>query len=270
MNAQAAIENPGAHTPDTCAIIVAGGRGERFGDARGKQFVPLLDRPMAAWSLMAFAEAPSVGAIVVVCAPERFDEMRTEVVEPLGLPIPVSFAASGSVRQASCLSGLHAAANVLGDGQTKPFPFVAIHDAARPLITPDGIERVIDCVRTDVALDGAICARPAIDTLKVVQASSDSSDGASAPLITATPDRSLCWYAETPQVFRFQTILSAHEQAAEDGFVGTDDASLVERLGGHVAVVDPGCENLKVTLPGDKTIAEAILSARQHATTSCS
>lgn len=253
--------------PDTCAIIVAGGRGERFGDVRGKQFVPLCDLPMAAWSLKAFAEAPSVGALVVVCAPERIDEMRKEVVDPLKLSMPVLFAPSGSVRQASCFSGLQTISQQLAE---QSFPFVAIHDAARPLITPAGIERVIDCIRSNTELDGAICARPAVDTLKVVQAPQDASEKSTTPVIVSTPDRSTCWYAETPQVFRFETIFSAHKQAADDGFVGTDDASLIERLGGHVAVVDPGCENLKVTLPGDKTIAEAILSVRQHATTSCS
>lgn len=257
-------------TPDTCAIIVAGGRGERFGDIRGKQFVPLQGLPMAAWSLKAFAEAPSVGTLVVVCSPERFDEMREEVVEPLNLSVPVHFAPSGNVRQASCFSGLQALSRLQKQSLEHAYPFVAIHDAARPLITTAGIERVIECVRSNTTLDGAICARPAVDTLKVVQTSQGASETTKLPLIVSTPDRSKCWYAETPQVFRFEAIYSAHEQAAHDGFTGTDDASLVERLGGHVAVVDPACENLKVTLPGDKTIAEAILSARQQATTSCS
>lgn len=247
--------------PDACAVVVAGGRGERFGDARGKQFVPLCGRPMAAWSLIALDAAPSVGAVVVVCAADRVAEMREAVVGPLGLSVPVSFAPAGGVRQESCLSGLRAAAST-------GLPLVAIHDAARPLVTPEGVERVLARVRDDASLDGAICAHPAVDTLKLVAAPGDGAPGAAgegaagSPLIASTPDRSRYWYAETPQAFWLDRILDAHERAAAEGHVGTDDASLVERLGGRVALVDPGCDNLKVTLPEDLAVAEAVMARR--------
>ena len=122
-----------SRVPDTCAIVVAGGSGERFGDPRGKQFVPVAGLPMLAWSLLAFDAAPSVGLTVVVCAPERFDEVRDDVLSWLTLDKPVLLAASGAVRQASCLSGLRRVAAEKCGG------LVAIHDAARPCVRVDDI-----------------------------------------------------------------------------------------------------------------------------------
>ena len=229
---------------DTCAVIVAGGTGERFGDPRGKQFVPIAGLPMLAWSLLAFDACDSVASAVVVCAPDRFDEVRKGVLGRVDLSLPVCLAASGAVRQASCLSGLRAT--------PADAPFVAIHDAARPLVLPADVERVLARVRDDASLDGALLARPAVDTLKV----------APAGIVRETPDRSEYWYAQTPQAFRRGAIVAAHERAASDGFVGTDDCSLVERLGGRVACVAPTAENLKVTMPDDLAVAEAVLDGR--------
>ena len=233
-----------SRVPDTCAIVVAGGSGERFGDPRGKQFVPVAGLPMLAWSLLAFDAAPSVGLTVVVCAPERFDEVRDDVLSRLTLDKPVLLAASGAIRQASCLSGLRRVAAEKCGG------LVAIHDAARPCVRVDDIERVIARVRDDASVDGAILATRAIDTLKV----------APTGIIESTPDRADYWYAQTPQVFRLDVALAAHERAERDGFVGTDDASLVERDGGRVACVDSSRDNIKVTLPEDLAIAEAALA----------
>ena len=103
----------------------------------------------------------------------------------------------------------------------------------------------------DVA--GAICAAPSVDTIKVVDATG---------VIRDTPPRATLWCAQTPQVFCVDSLRAAHERAVRDGFAGTDDASLLERLGRPVAVVDPGCENLKVTRPEDLFLAEAILRER--------
>ena len=229
---------------DTCAVVVAGGTGERFGDPRGKQFVPLAGLPMLAWSLLALDAAPSVGSVVVVCSPDRADEVRSDVLGAIDLSVPVSFSPSGDVRQASCLSGLRAT--------PADAALVAIHDAARPLVLPADVERVLARVRDDASLDGALLAQPAVDTLKVAP------DG----IVEATPDRTDYWYAQTPQAFRRDAILSAHERAEREGFVGTDDCSLVERYGGRVACVAPSGENIKVTLPEDLPVAEAVLARR--------
>lgn len=229
---------------DTCAVIVAGGTGERFGDPRGKQFVELCGLPLMCWSLAAFDRAPSVARVVVVCAPERVAEVEKDVLSRIALAKPVVLAPSGATRQASVLSGLSSVPRDLA--------FVAVHDAARPLVDPGQIERVIAAVRGDDQVAGAILAVRTVDTLKLVEGTT----------IIATPDRSFYWAAQTPQAFRRRVLLAAHKAAARDEYEGTDDASLVERMGGRVLVVEGSRDNIKVTLPEDLAIAEAALERR--------
>ena len=232
------------HKADTCAVIVAGGVGSRFGDARGKQFVELCGLPLASWSVLAFDRAPSVGHIVIVCPAGRADETRRLVLMPLTLTTPVSFAFGGQTRQESVMNGLSA----LPEG----FELVAIHDGARPLVSVETIEQCLEAVREDATLDGAICACRCTDTLKLVEGSD----------IVATPDRSFYWCAQTPQSFRIPAIVAAHRAAARDDYVGTDDASLIERLGGRVRCVESPRDNINVTLPEDLAVAEASMRQR--------
>lgn len=229
---------------DACAIVVAGGSGERFGDPRGKQFVDLCGLPLMCWSIMAFDRAPSVGAIVVVCAPDRVAQVEKDVLSRLSLAKPVALAPSGATRQDSVRSGLELA--------PRDLPLVAVHDAARPLIEIEQIEACIAAVRADESLAGAILATRCTDTLKLVEGKK----------IVATPDRSFYWAAQTPQVFRRRALLAAHKAAAHEGYQGTDDASLVERLGGCVRVVESTRDNIKITLPEDLALAEATLQRR--------
>lgn len=239
--ARAGVAGPGA---DTCAVIVAGGSGERFGDPRGKQFVDLCGLPLMSWSIMAFDRAPSVGRIVVVCAPDHADQVEGDVLASLSLTKPVALAPSGATRQASVRSGLDAAPPDL--------PLVAVHDAARPLVEVGLIETAVGAVRSDQSLAGAILATRSVDTLKLVEGT----------MIVATPDRSFYWAAQTPQVFRRRALLAAHKAAEREGYQGTDDASLVERLGGRVRVVESTRDNIKITLPEDLALAEAALERR--------
>lgn len=234
----------GAQTaPDTVAVIAAGGLGLRFGDPAGKQYVELCGLPVLDWSVAAFAEAPSIAQIVVVCPAGRIAETAA-VVSQIEFDTPVTFVEGGDTRQQSCLAGIRAAGAC---------SFIAIHDGARPLIEPATIEAAIARVREDEGLAGAICAHPSADTLKVV-----GSDG----IVESTPDRSRYWAVQTPQVFRAEAVLAAHLAMLEEGFVGTDDASLVERAGGRVACVASPSDNMKVTVPEDKLPIEAILAAR--------
>ena len=228
---------------DTCAIVAAGGLGMRFGDPRGKQYVELCGLPVLDWSIAAFDEAPSVAHVVVVCPEGREPETRA-AVRRLGAHVPVTYVIGGATRQESCLAGLR--------GVPDGLPIVAIHDGARPLVDVATIEAVIARVRDDASVAGAICAHPSADTLKVVE------DG----IVVSTPDRSRYWAVQTPQVFRLETVLAAHEAAAAEGFVGTDDSSLVERMGGRVACVLGPSDNMKVTVPEDRRPVEAILSGR--------
>ncbi len=233
---------------DTCAVIVAGGSGERFGDPRGKQFVELGGLPLVAWSILAFDRAPSVGHVVVVCPQGRVSKMREDVLARLETCHEVTIAAAGPTRQDSVFSGLMAV--------PEQYAYVAIHDGARPLVEIGSIEACVAAVRENAEVDGAICASRSIDTLKVVD-----QDGR----IASTPDRSCFWCAQTPQTFGRSTILQAHEAALLEGFVGTDDASLVERRGGTVIVVESPRDNIKVTVPEDLAIAEGTLRNRAGA-----
>ena len=140
---------------------------------------------------------------------------------------------AGSIRQESAFSGLE----YVGDD----YEYVVLHDGARPLISPDLILHTINTVKGNFDCDGAVVAHPAVDTLKVVE------NG----VIMGTPDRSVFWNAQTPQVFRTGIYRRAHASALSDGCVGTDDSSLIERLGGRVLVVEGKRDNIKLTVPED-------------------
>ncbi len=233
-----------ARVADTCAVVVAGGLGLRFGDPKGKQYVDLCGLPIASWAILAIDRAPSVGHIVVVCSPEREEEMRRDVLGSISLTCEVTIAHAGATRQDSVRSGLAAV--------PREYPIVAIHDAARPLVTSETVEAAIARVRGDETVVGAICAARMTDTIKLVEDST----------IVATPERGFYWSAQTPQVFRTLDIVRAHALASRDAVVATDDASLIERTGGRVVCVESPRDNIKVTMPEDLAVARALMEHR--------
>lgn len=222
--------------PKTAAIILAGGTGERFGREGGKQLVEIAGKPILTWSAEAFDAVGDIGLIVIVCPEDRMDEYLKRAVDPFPFVTPVVMAPAGSIRQESAFSGLESIPD--------DFEFVVLHDGARPLVTPELILHTINTVKGNLDADGAVVAHPAIDTLKVVE------DG----VITGTPDRKYFWNAQTPQVFRVGIYRRAHASALSDGFVGTDDSSLIERMGGKVLVVQGKRDNIKLTVPEDYTL----------------
>ncbi len=233
-----------SRNPKTAAVILAGGQGERFGRPGGKQMFELMGKPLMTWSAEAFDAVGDVGLIVIVCPEDRMDEYCKLAIDPYPFVTPILLAPAGELRQESSFSGVSKV--------SEDFELIAIHDAARPLVTPELIMHAISTVKGDIAIDGAIVGYPAIDTLKVV------SDG----LIIGTPDRGAFWVAQTPQVFHASIIREAHATALAEGFVGTDDSSLVERVGGEVALVTGPRDNIKLTVPEDFGPAEAALARR--------
>ena len=219
--------------PQTAAIILAGGTGERFGKEGGKQLVEIAGKPILTWSAEAFDAVGDVGLIVIVCPEERMREYLSRAIDPFPFVTPVVLAPAGSIRQESAFSGLE----MVGE----EYEYVVLHDGARPLVSPELIEHTINTVKGNFDADGAVVAHPAVDTLKVVE------DG----VIMGTPNRSVFWNAQTPQVFRAGIYRRAHASALSDGFVGTDDSSLIERLGGRVLVVEGKRDNIKLTVPED-------------------
>lgn len=228
-----------------CAVVVAGGSGSRFGNPDGKLLVDVAGRPLLAWTLAAFDAAERVGHIVVVCPVGFEDEVRSQVLGSWPVTTPVTFAPSGAERQDSTRNGMEAV--------PEGFDIIAVHDGARPLIRPETIDAAISALDMEKGLDGVVCGQPAVDTLKIVD-----SDGR----FVETPPRSKYWAVQTPQVFWLESLRHAYAWADATGFSGTDDASLVEGMGGAVRGFATPRDNLKVTYPEDLALVDAILLSR--------
>lgn len=229
--------------PRTAAIILAGGQGERFGKEGGKQLVEIAGKPILTWSAEAFDAVGDIGLMVIVCPEDRHEEYLRRAIDPFPFVTPIVMAPSAGIRQESAFSGLEFVPD--------DFDYVVLHDGARPLVSPDLIHHTISTLKGNIDCDGAVVAHPAIDTLKVVE------NG----VIVGTPDRRVFWNAQTPQVFRAGIYRRAHASALSDGFVGTDDSSLIERLGGRVLVVEGKRDNLKLTVPEDYALLAAAVRA---------
>ncbi len=225
--------------PQSAAIILAGGSGERYGREGGKQLVPIAGKPVLTWAAEAFDAVGDVGLIVVVCPQERAEEYREKAIDPFPFVTPVVFAPAGTTRQESAFSGLEYVPDT--------YDYVVLHDGARPMVTPETITHVISVVKGNPDCDGAVVGHPTVDTLKIVE------NG----VIQGTPDRRVFWNAQTPQVFRTGIYRRAHASALSDGFVGTDDSALIERLGGEVRMVEGRRDNIKLTVPEDYAALEA-------------
>jgi 2-C-methyl-D-erythritol 4-phosphate cytidylyltransferase len=219
------------------ALIVAAGRGERLGSGRPKALVALAGRPMVEWSVEALREVADVERIVVALPADALDEAPAGTVAVAG----------GAVRSESVRAALAAA----GDGDP-----VIIHDAARPLATPQVFERTLAYL-TRSGADGVIAAAPVSDTVKEV--------GDDGLIVARTLDRSRLWAVQTPQVFRRAALEAALSEASDQLLASaTDDAWLIERRGGVVRVLDPCGHNFKVTTQDDLHLAELLLSERER------
>jgi 2-C-methyl-D-erythritol 4-phosphate cytidylyltransferase len=216
----------------TVALIVAAGSGERLGAGGPKALVGVAGRSMLQWSLDALAAVAEIERIVVA--------LPAGVAAPPGvIDVEGGAVRSDSVRRALAQAGA-------GDP-------VLVHDAARPMLTPELAEAVIAALRGDRGADAAIAAIPVTDTVKRVDA-----DGT----VRETLERSELWAVQTPQVFRRDALGRALAAPAHELARATDDALLIEREGGRVIVVPASDENLKVTTPLDLKLAELLLSAR--------
>src|SRR5499426_1770302 len=215
--------------PRIAVAIPAGGIGARFGSRIPKQFLTIQRVPVVTKTVSWFTRCPGVVAIAVA-APEAHVERTRRALAALARRVPLVVVPGGPTRQDSVWLAM----------QTMPddVEIVVVHDAVRPLITPDLIASV---VRAAAEHGAAICALPIAETVKRVR----------NEVVEATLDRSELWAVRTPQAFRAALLREAHEKARRDGVVGTDDAMLVERLGHPVRVVKGLAENVKITTPDD-------------------
>ncbi|AWB46160.1 2-C-methyl-D-erythritol 4-phosphate cytidylyltransferase [Paenibacillus sp. CAA11] len=217
------------------AIVVAAGRGTRMGSKESKQYLLLEGKPILIHTLETFQRQPLISNIVIVTGQPDVERCR-EWVRSYGLDKVTEVIAGGSERQESVYLGLQAI-------QT---PWVLVHDGVRPFVTG---KHIADCCEAAWADGASVLAVPVKDTVKVVDAHA---------FVESTPDRRSLWAIQTPQAFRRSELLEAHEKARREGFLGTDDSVLVERIGRRVKVVEGDYSNIKITTPEDLDYAEFV------------
>jgi 2-C-methyl-D-erythritol 4-phosphate cytidylyltransferase len=221
------------------AIIVAAGQGLRMGGPVSKQYLSLAGVPILGRTLNVFEKSGLFEEIIVVVGAADKEHCARQVFDKTKMARSVRIVAGGRDRQESVYNGLEASNG--HDDDT-----VLIHDGVRPFVSEDTLVQCLEAVKTHGT---CIAAVPACDTLKQIGANGR---------ITETLPRDAVWLAQTPQGFRLGQIRAAHRQARQEGFVGTDDAQLVERLGQTVMVVPGSRVNIKITTPDDLLLAEAI------------
>jgi 2-C-methyl-D-erythritol 4-phosphate cytidylyltransferase len=233
-------------------VIAAAGSGQRLGAGGPKAFVPLAGRPLVEWSIAACRAAPSVRSIVVACPPGHVHDLAGG---------DVGVVDGGATRAESVANALQAVGTEL----------VAIHDAARPLVTPELVEGAIATLAGDSEAAGAIAATPVTDTIKraALPCVDGRLPGSSVSRVVdpglsvgETVDRSRLWAAQTPQVFRVVALREALTAGPGRTKAATDEAMIVEEAGGRVLIHPSTAENLKVTTPLDLKLAELLLSER--------
>lgn len=221
------------------ALIPAAGAGKRMGGDRNKQYIEIGGRPILVHTLEVFDRCSAVSEICLI-VPDEDCEYACEIVDGLRSMKPVKVVSGGKERQDSVRNGLNSIYHC---------DIVMVHDGVRPLVTEDILDRAVE---ETVKWGATVVAVPAKDTIKSVDEDRN---------VIETLERKKLWQIQTPQTFRFDLLKEAFEKAYRDGFYGTDDASLVERMGHKVHIVEGSYRNIKITTPEDMIIAKAMLTA---------
>jgi 2-C-methyl-D-erythritol 4-phosphate cytidylyltransferase len=225
------------------AVIVAAGRGERFG--RPKQLIEIAGKPMLAWSLETFASMREIAMLVVTTETDHMSAVEA-LVRSAAPGLPAFVIAGGPERQDSVRLGLEE----LRRRSEGTVTSALVHDGARPMVRVDDVRRGMAVVAPGT---GSLLAIPVVDTIKQVRANGE---------VIGTLDRAQLWAAQTPQFGVLEDLLRAHDHARKAQIAVTDDASLLEGAGLRVIVVEGTAENFKVTVPADLARAELILRER--------
>jgi len=224
----------------TVAIVLAAGAGQRLGSGTGKAFVPVDGKPMVGWSLQAFDASPDVDRILLVVAPA--ERARGQAIIPtFGLRKPWTVIPGGQTRHDSEFNALEALAPEIIDASVSR---VLVHDAARPFVDLPLVRRLLEAL---AGHPGAIPALPATAMLV-----SGSSEGLLRDFVPGA------WAVQTPQAFRAGPLLEAHRRARAEGFRGSDTASVLERTGQAVAVLEGSPDTFKITTPVDLLRAQVV------------
>lgn len=222
------------------AIIVAAGKGIRMNDKLRKQYILLAGRPILAYSVLAFDACDLIDCIILVVPKKDIDYCWKDIVAPLNLCKKINLVSGGEKRQDSVYNGLMAVDKNAAE-------IVVIHDGVRPFVSH---EQIAACITGAKEYGACILAIHADDTLKQVDRSG---------FICNTLERDDILLAQTPQAFQYDLIIKAHENARREGFTGTDDASLVERLGENIKIIYGSKQNIKITNREDLVFATALI-----------
>jgi 2-C-methyl-D-erythritol 4-phosphate cytidylyltransferase len=223
----------------TLAIIPAGGAGRRMGGDIPKQFLPLAGIPVLVHTLRAFQHTPIIDEIFLVAPQGDIPSVHRDIVEEYGISKVTSILAGGAERQDSVANALMHVRDDHG--------IVVVHDGVRPFVTDELIRRAVEAAGENGAVAVGL---PVRDTVKSVTA---------AGAVVKTEDREGLWLTQTPQAFHRRLICAAYEKAMHDKFSGTDDASLVERMGVLVRMIPGDHDNIKLTTPEDLALGELIV-----------
>ncbi|MCR8846683.1 2-C-methyl-D-erythritol 4-phosphate cytidylyltransferase [Paenibacillus sp. SC116] len=224
-------------------VVVAAGKGTRMGTIESKQFLQLQDKPVVIHTLERFQQMPQCETVVLVTS-SHDSERCQHWVEQYKLSKVKDIVSGGKERQHSVYAGLQAA-------KARGVQIVLIHDGVRPFVEE---QHILACCQGAVEHRAAVLGVPVKDTIKQVDA---------AGVITATPDRSSLWAIQTPQAFRLEDVIRAHDEANAAKRLGTDDAVLVEQIGIPVHIVEGSYTNVKLTTPEDLDWAEWWLERRE-------
>jgi len=223
------------------ALIPAAGAGIRMGGNIPKQFLKLKGKPIIAHTLSRLEECEGINEVVLVLPGDEVKYCQKDIIDHYGFQKIKKIVPGGEKRQDSVYLGL----------ETMPAcDIVLVHDGVRPFVTASLLEETI--IQAD-NYDACIVGVPAKDTIKTVSSRLE---------VIKTLKRKMVWIIQTPQTFRYDILKKAYQQAYQDGFYGTDDASLVERLGVRIKVIEGSYRNIKITTPEDLTMAKNILPSR--------
>ncbi len=225
------------------ALIVSAGKGHRFKGEKKKQFYLLADKPILAHTLDKFETCPLIHSIFLVVGEEDMEYSLKEIVEKYHYKKVSQIIPGGKRRQESVKNGL--------DLLPKNTEVVVIHDGVRPFVTREMIE---ESIQSAIRFRAVVFAMPVKETIKLVHP-----DGT----VLRTLERESLWQVQTPQSFQVDLIKKAYAKAIEDGFIGTDDASLVERLGERVHILPGAYANIKITTPEDLLLAKLLLKVEE-------
>lgn len=224
--------------PSLALIIPAAGSGRRIGSDLPKPFIELKGKPILYYTLSRFAGLKELEEVVVASSPEYRSRSLEVMHQSLPHDVAGKWVEGGTERQYSIAHALNAVGNV---------DLVAVHDAVRPFVKPQVIE---ECIRNAMEFGGSIVAVPAKDTVKHTDGNRNILD---------TPDRSVLWQSQTPQIFKKHILEEAYRKAFEQHIVGTDDSYLVEQLGQSIRIVEGNRTNFKITYPFDLEVAELMI-----------